>query len=799
MSILVGENVYEQDFFKGKSLRHTLDGDGQVVKIASSGVTVFDAAFGSNTMAILLESELSQEPIIYNQTDVQTDTKYSWIEIFDFTSLYVVSNDSINSFENSPGGNSAYIQAWDKDQEEFFNISEILDLFSITDISLTGYPGIKALSKVSDYEGNFAKLFSFLPNKVTFMGSSSRYGVAVESASDFGEIGDPLPNLIDGDISTTNQMNLYRTNTGFTIDQIFLEVEAPKDLNKIDYEKIYILADFDGTLDVASTDPHPNIAWASIDSLGFVRNFKLSASFDGEAFTGGDTKEVRSLPGTHYNLDTGNTAQFEQAKDALDGSGFYDNSIMFRAFPNQHVIISWVINPAVASNMVLKLREISFIAEQNVNIVNNDVFAKVKGEEFSGEETDNVYNIIRSILQTYDGVTDFAYNNLEAERRAWKAGRQLLDRKSSFEYLKEIARQGFIGIYPTRLGERGFKAFREDVDFNKVFASDNFNVLKDSITRYELSDINLVYNEFQINYEQNLADKTFGQSLWIKKADESAFPGEFVSTGTDTSRSFTDCTITERPDGSFYAVFTFGADPTWAASGDTVSLDDSAAGIGRIVFGTIFDKTATQIQVNFTNTEGLANGANTSTGTLWSHSTSVQSWKTFVGGFTGYNRAEELWDVCHESYLRTGVIRPLPASLGNCKWYIEESNFNVGAPGDSSTAHKYLAMLVEWTTRQKEIAEFAIPLTAGHVILEILTPMIFRDQKYTNGTNRQGYITKLKIDPPRDRIVVEATLEPADIISVTDCLIVETGFADVADDIDESGSGTEDITETGLC
>jgi hypothetical protein len=95
--------------------------------------------------------------------------------------------------------------------------------------------------------------------------------------------------------------------------------------------------------------------------------------------------------------------------------------------------------------------------------------------------------------------------------------------------------------------------------------------------------------------------------------------------------------------------------------------------------------------------------------------------------------------------------------------------------GDNDTAHRYLKELVTWTSRQKEVTEYAVPLTTANMGLELLDVITFSDVKYTNGATRTGYITKIKYDLKGRRIWLELMLEPTDI--ATDPTIYETGTA----------------------
>jgi hypothetical protein len=110
--------------------------------------------------------------------------------------------------------------------------------------------------------------------------------------------------------------------------------------------------------------------------------------------------------------------------------------------------------------------------------------------------------------------------------------------------------------------------------------------------------------------------------------------------------------------------------------------------------------------------------------------------------------------------------------------------------GDNDTAHRYLKELVTWDTRQKDVVEYAIPLTTANMSRELLDIIAFSDVKYTNGATRTGYITKIKYDLKGRRIWLELMLEPTDI--ATDTMIYETGTAPTI--YTETGAATQ-ITE----
>ena len=408
--------------------------------------------------------------------------------------------------------------------------------------------------------------------------------------------------------------------------------------------------------------------------------------------------------------------------------------------------------------------------------------------------TDNVYHAARHILTTYDKLpsSEINFNNLQAERGYWKVGRQVEKRKRSNEYLRELARQSFIGIYPTRKGKRGLKAWREDRTI--VATHDESKIEK--ILKFEKTPISKVYNDFTINFDHNPGRDKFNKSLFITKTDNlgnAGFPAELASTGADIAFALPGICTSVRLLLNTYGFAVFVSDPSsWAALGGSVSFDDGTG--NRFLFGTIkaIDASSKTVYFSIVNTFSMPIQTFT-TGTFYSNGTAIQKWKTYVGGLNDYATGKAWWTICNESYDRTLTVNPLPRELGDCFWFPDNEDFGAGSGGSNNAAFYLLQHFVEWTTRQKYVTEYVLPINAANIQLELFDPINFNDQKYTNNVNLIGWITKIKIVPneKKPRMIVELMLEPIDII--TDDLIIETGIA--ADTITESGTQTDTITE----
>ena len=172
-----------------------------------------------------------------------------------------------------------------------------------------------------------------------------------------------------------------------------------------------------------------------------------------------------------------------------------------------------------------------------------------------------------------------------------------------------------------------------------------------------------------------------------------------------------------------------------------------------------------------------------------------------LSGEDAYPDAKNMWDICHESYDRVKVLsNELDDSYCELPWYIDYSEFDYNDvlthQGVDSSAWKYLRQLTQWTTRQKDIVTYDIPLTAANIQnTELLSPVSFSDPIWSAGTTREGWITRVTVNTQQDKITVSTILQPESIYldsseitpevgSVNgaylgDPLIVETGGADL--------------------
>ncbi len=370
--------------------------------------------------------------------------------------------------------------------------------------------------------------------------------------------------------------------------------------------------------------------------------------------------------------------------------------------------------------------QFALIGVKSINLSQNGIYTRLAGEEHLNVETNSVYTAFRKILEGYDGIAlaDIDYGNLSWTRQSWHVGRQLLDQKSSFEYLQQLARQSFVGIVPKRDGRRKLSAWREDTASPLAHNSDS--IVRDGLESWEQTPLNTCFNEFALRYNWDPGAKAYTRSVFVGKVD-GAWPGETGAWGEYVGSS--------------------------VVSEDASSESEELSGSGA------------------------------------------------------YPDCKDVWDVCHESWTRTKVLnKDLSADYSELPWYIDYSEYDpddvLTHQGVDSSAWKYLRQLAQWTTRQKDIVTYRIPLTAANLQnTELLKPVSFSDPIWSANAARTGWVTRVSVDTRLDQIVVTTMLQPDTIYVDSDDMVEEIGDdagALFGDPIYEETGSADIIEETGV-
>jgi hypothetical protein len=177
------------------------------------------------------------------------------------------------------------------------------------------------------------------------------------------------------------------------------------------------------------------------------------------------------------------------------------------------------------------------------------------------------------------------------------------------------------------------------------------------------------------------------------------------------------------------------------------------------------------------------------------------TWRTYVYGVNegSYADAKALWDICHAAWLKSAAIQPAPDSICKLPWYADQlaaGDTPTNSPGVSTDNSPWLFLqnACEWSTRQKAIATFELPITAANIQKELLEYINFSDELFTDGDLRPGWITGVTHNVREGTITIEATLEPIELDE--DITIIERGVFLNIDTIAEAVNQPDTVTET---
>jgi len=800
----VDTGVYYITVFKGTS---------QGIRIIGNDATT-DPGDPDATTKIFLGKKLTETVADFNtnnayQLDGAVLAAGVWFfRIYQFNATYLISDKAVNTIFKDDLNNVDF-RRWNKDRLRYDPIPELLDSFDNSESNPYEAPIVSIINNDVDIEGDFVRLIPIFPESIKYKGMShSPSDVTVTHDLDQNE------NTILRDKDRTTSVGFETPPlTPIRHVAIFYEINFPPDFVVEDLDELYLCFDID--IDFSAAPGTPIFNWAVTSYDQFEQNY-FSDSHTGSLAPAAITDPLtfNGLPNEYYKQgdDGGENSNFQ---DEIVGSFVSDNFKLQNIENFKEALVSgkMLLTISISTGTSIQLesadiKQIGFYGGQKLNVIKDDMFIKVKGEEVGGLLTNNVHRTIKHILETYDEIPggDIDYGNLESQgtRNEWRVGRQLESKKLSSKYLKELASQSFVGIFPDRYGKRHTKSFLDDTANIWTHADDNGTILEGTIRSFVATPINEVYNDFKIDYDWNPGLKQFNKSLFVTNTDArtevdpyaAVFPTEFESTGADIDYTvpggLTNVVISTTGLGGYATLVVV---PAWAAVGGKISFKDDSS--SAFSYATITAKVGSLVYFDLQTKDEIAPDTYVA-GTLTNHGGVSKKWTTWVGGINSYNTAKNYWEICYNSWLKTQTVNKLPSTLGKCFWFIDGGAFDGTGSTDNTAAHKYLEAHISWTTRQKHRVAYSIPVTPQNIEVDELDVVKFKDQKYTNGDFRLGYIEKVKVNPKSDQIDLEVILQPAGFESypLDGNLIIETG--DAPDIITESGSFPNTITETGL-
>lgn len=704
-----------------------------------------------------------------------TNSGVWYFEIVSLPCDYLVSNREIQSLEANDYGLTELLN-YSTEEDSYQDVSElVLD----TELSTSGqyqHPTVSIGSKRFEKDGEFSWMVPIAPSKVTnnFTGSLA-FGTVISAFATSSSTQD-MPEIHDRDRSTY-RVGILSAGAHFFISHF---IHFPYENISTEFSELYLAIDCDIS---ASVPFRVSASVEALDQFGLTYRTQAVPQF-GNPFTSADHYSPGSL---RFNTITdeyyragGNTNSeptkwgYSQTENGLPVSykqKFRVDSDIVEGIQDTSVsqIFAFDLNIKTSaralSNIEVKVKDYGFIQKKTINVFSEDLFVKVQGEKLSGSYVEYVPPIFRLIMEGYDGIhsSQVDISEISATHSDWTIGRQLSDPASSYDYLNDLASKTFIGIVPTRRGYRKLRPWRS---LTTPIATDSQNnILRNSISEFKGSELRNLFNDLEVYYDWNPGSKKHDKILTIKKVDEASFPSPYISTGSETHLSATQARALSLADQGTYIVRIPGHT---LSIGDMLSLSGDTNGF-NFEFSEVVSMSGSDVTVLIGEVP-YDQPWTAITGTLLRHSSRVPLWTTYAGGIQTWAIGEYLWGLCHASYQRTLSINPLPKDYSEVDWFIDESKFSGIVSDESNTALKYLTHIAEWTTRQKDVVNYSLPVSTSYLSRELLDPINFQDTYFTSGSNRQGWITMLDLDPKNDALKIELTLNPeeVDLINIID-------------------------------
>jgi len=179
-------------------------------------------------------------------------------------------------------------------------------------------------------------------------------------------------------------------------------------------------------------------------------------------------------------------------------------------------------------NFTWFLYDLHFITKKTVS--SQDIYVKTTGEQLDGGDINNVYSTMKYLFEEFNELpsTSIDYTNLPTDRVQWDTSRYISEQRSSQEYIIDLARQSFVGIFVDRFGKFKLNAWRD----NKALPSyihDETTISNGSIKFASQSSQNYVYNDMTLSYSKNYAKDVYSDTLFIHSASSPAFDASFTN------------------------------------------------------------------------------------------------------------------------------------------------------------------------------------------------------------------------------------------------------------------------------
>jgi hypothetical protein len=414
-------------------------------------------------------------------------------------------SDVLNIIKEEPR-----IDTWDSDKKEYTDIkiaSTILDKTTANDFA--------------------APNITILQNKVGSTGEIRWYsGIA--------------PLKVENDTTSADVKVLYDLDQTTGVPLIgngTLNIDIPQELKDGDYDNVWLLADIIIGSSVANViiqldyEPYKYNVNATNDKMTWA-----SGIFEPVGYTNltSLTDTIFAMLGEEYyyeGISSTETKLF--AKDFYytvpsPTTPFYD-IMEQQKLPSDHVekikvgqIDGYKITIGQFGGVDLDIRQVGFLVESSVNVLDDEVYTSTHGELVDGKETNNVKTAFEKLATDYTNVTPEKINLTELDRTEWHLGRQITKPKNAMKHIIDLCKSSFVGAFWDRKGVFNAKSWLDDNTIHYAF--DATNMTKNTAKIVSETKAYDLYNQFSVKYGYSAGPGEYDKEFFIKNIDKLAFP-----------------------------------------------------------------------------------------------------------------------------------------------------------------------------------------------------------------------------------------------------------------------------------
>jgi hypothetical protein len=310
-----------------------------------------------------------------------------YFQVRRYTADFITSTKPVfQQLKNDNGQTALY--AYDSTLKRFSDISELKTLSSETALKEYGRPGVEAILKRFETDGNISVFTPIKPSTIVLHQDPyylpGTYPGRTVTWSGPG-VGEEQPSLSDQD-----RVSGYTLAGDHGVYELVFDLNFPEGEIKKNYDDVYLLLDFRHrrTVPAHSGNLLVNVQASAtgIDIHGQETTEVISPTnlfeIGVDEPLGTDWVEIFTLPGVYYGTKE-DPDGFYTERQSLSISSLIANSNKFKAYPKMRVRVRSTF--ADFANYEMELYEIGFVGKKSLSIASDEIYHSLKGETFGTE------------------------------------------------------------------------------------------------------------------------------------------------------------------------------------------------------------------------------------------------------------------------------------------------------------------------------------------------------------------------------------------------------------------------------